>query len=275
MAVGRFEDPVANLLLRPPESAAVERARAAVPPSAWADRLEFEALTANAEVMAPRTVAIDDAIRERSNPQLVLLGAGLDDRGWRMPELAAVDVYEVDQPASQQDKRERSNALQPLARSIRYVPVEFGRDALGTALEAAGHQPAIGTTWIWEGVVPYLSPAEVKATVEVIAERSAEGSRVIVNYQTPSVSAWLGRAVARALAGIARRPDPLRHERRRSSWSSSAMRSLLARHALYVVRDDDLLTWARRLDTPVRHPRSLRNGRVAVADHRATPAGRA
>src|SRR3954454_10506146 len=122
LAVGRFEDATAEQLLRPPERAAVQRARADVPPRGWADRIEFETLNANAEVMAPRTVAIDDAVRERSNPQLVILGAGLDARAWRMPELGAVDVYEVDQPASQRDKRERADGLDPLARSVRFVP---------------------------------------------------------------------------------------------------------------------------------------------------------
>ena len=272
LAIGRFEDRCAELLLRPTERAAVERARADSPPEGWADRIEFETLRANAEVMAPRTVAVDDAIRERMNPQLVILGAGLDDRAWRMPELAAVDVYEVDQPASQHDKRARAGSLQPLARPVRFVQVDFGRDRLDAALEAAGHRSDRGTTWVWEGVVPYLFAAEVETTVEVIAERSAEGSRLIVNYQSPSVTAWLGRLAARAVAALSRRPDVFRYERRRSAWTSSAMSSLLRRHGLLLVQDDDLLTWAGRLGTSVRHVRSLRNGRVAVADRGRLPA---
>jgi methyltransferase (TIGR00027 family) len=271
IAVGRFEDPYAESLLRPAERAAVERAGAEVPPSGWSDRIEYETLRANAEVMAVRTVAIDDAIRERPNPQLVVLGAGLDDRAWRMPELASVDVYEVDQPASQQDKRERAVSLHSVARSLGFVAVDFGRDDLAAALALAGHRAELPTTWIWEGVVPYLSPPEVEGTVAVIAERSAEGSRLIVNYQAPSVSAWLGRVAARGLAVVARRPDPMRHEPRRSAWTPADMSSLLARHEFAVVRDDDLLTWASQLDTPVGHPRSLGNGRVAVADRRPLP----
>ncbi len=72
--------------------------------------------------MVPRTVAIDEALREavggadgeavgdrgvRRAEQLVVLGAGLDGRPWRMPELAAVAVFEVDHPASQRDKLDR------------------------------------------------------------------------------------------------------------------------------------------------------------------------
>jgi methyltransferase (TIGR00027 family) len=242
-------------------------ARAAVPPKGWGDRIEYETLRANAEVMVARTVAVDDSIRERLNPQLVILGAGLDDRAWRMPELGAVAVYEVDQPASQQDKRERARALEAVARSLRFVPVDFARNAtLGPALAGAGHRADVRTTWIWEGVVPYLSRAAVEATVDAIAGRSAKGSRLVVNYQAPSVSAWLGRLAARALAVVGRGADPMRHEPRRSAWTPSGMASLLAGHGLRVLRDDDLLTVASQLGVPVRHRRSLGNGRVAVAD---------
>jgi len=75
--------------------------------------------------MAPRTIAIDDAVRARLNPQLVILGAGLDGRAWRMGELAAVEVFKVDHPASQEDKRLRVGALQLKAKSIRFVALDF------------------------------------------------------------------------------------------------------------------------------------------------------
>src|SRR6266498_3244056 len=38
--------------------------------------------------------------------QLVLLGAGFDARAYRLPGLEQVTVFEVDQPATQQAKRE-------------------------------------------------------------------------------------------------------------------------------------------------------------------------
>jgi methyltransferase (TIGR00027 family) len=49
--------------------------------------------------MQVRTRVIDDALREfiaAGGRQLVLLGAGYDCRALRMPELAMVDIYEVD-----------------------------------------------------------------------------------------------------------------------------------------------------------------------------------
>ena len=126
----RFSDPTAMTMLRDDERVPVDQVRAGTPPQGAGQRIDFEMVRASAEVMVPRTIAIDDAVRARLAPQLVILGAGLDGRAWRMAELAEVDVYELDHPASQQDKRERAAGLQPLAKSLRYVPVDFTRDRL-------------------------------------------------------------------------------------------------------------------------------------------------
>jgi hypothetical protein len=68
------------------------------------------------------------------------------------------------------------------------------------------------------------------------------------------------------MAVLGRGPDPLAHEPRRSSWTPDAIRALLGAQDFRVVADDDLLTLAGRLPLAVRRPRSLRAGRVAVAD---------
>ena len=103
LAVGRFADPTARWLLRDDELVDVDVARGEAPPRGWSARIGYEMLRANAEVMAPRTVAIDDAVRAAASPQVVILGAGLDGRAWRMAELGGADVFEVDHPASQRD----------------------------------------------------------------------------------------------------------------------------------------------------------------------------
>ncbi len=40
-----------------------------------------------------------------TTPQVVILGAGLDTRAWRMPGLDGVTVFEVDHPDTQRRKR--------------------------------------------------------------------------------------------------------------------------------------------------------------------------
>ncbi|MGW4249346.1 class I SAM-dependent methyltransferase, partial [Nocardia sp. NPDC004722] len=87
LGVGRFTDPIAVDLLLEDERGIVERVRGGQVPSAVGARIEYELLSATSEVLAARTVAIDEAVREAGNPQLVILGAGLDARAWRMPEL--------------------------------------------------------------------------------------------------------------------------------------------------------------------------------------------
>jgi methyltransferase (TIGR00027 family) len=264
IAPGRFADPTAMPLLRPDERAAVQWVRDAVAPRQWQQHVDYETVRANAELIVPRTVVIDDAVRAQPSPQLVILGAGLDGRAWRMPELAGVTVFEVDQPASQQDKRERVAGLPGTPPT--FVPVDFARDRLGDALAAAGHRADLATTWIWEGVVPYLTEAEVAATVTAVAAGSAPSSRLIVNFQTPAPAATLGRLVARALMASTGRSSVWADEPWRSTWTPATMAGLLARHGYAVTRDEDLLATAVALAMPIRHRRSLRHSRVMVAD---------
>jgi len=263
LAVGRFDDPVAITLLSEDERVPVRRVRDGTAPSGWAERAAFETVRASSEVVVPRAVAIDDALRERPTPQLVILGAGLDARAWRLPALSTVDVFEVDHPASQADKRARVGGLTPAARSLRFVAVDLSRERLDEALAAAGHRPELPTTWLWEGVIPYLRRAEVAATLRAVGALTTAGGRLIANYQSPSMRARVGRLVARAIAGPR---SALAGEPWRSLWRPAQISSLLRDHGFAVVGDDDLSTIASRLGMPATQARSLATGRVAVAD---------
>jgi methyltransferase (TIGR00027 family) len=266
IAKGRFADPLAMTLLRADERAVVESVRDGATPKALRERFGVETVRASSEAVVPRTVAVDDAVRARPVPQLVILGAGLDDRAWRMPELAGVDVFEVDHPASQDDKRSRIADRAPLAKSVRFVPVDFTRDTLDEALATVGHRAEDATTWIWEGVVPYLSDTEVAATVDALSGRSAAGSRLVVDYQVPAASAAVGRLASRAMAALARQRSLWAAEPRRSTWRPQAIRALLAGHGFAVQRDDSMLDVATEIASPVRLRRTLRTRRIAIAD---------
>jgi methyltransferase (TIGR00027 family) len=264
VAPGRFADPTAMALLRPDERTAVQWVRDGVAPRRWQQRVDYETVQASAEVIVPRTVAIDDAVRAHPSLQLVILGAGLDGRAWRMTELAGVPVFEVDQPTTQQDKRDRAAGLSGTPPT--FVPVDFGRDRLGEALASAGHRADRATTWIWEGVVPYLTEAQVAATVTALSACSASNSRLIVNFQVPATSATLGRLAARALMASTGRSSVWANEPWRSTWTSAAMAALLARHGYAVTQDQALLETAGVLAIPIHHRKSLGNSRVMVAD---------
>ena len=140
--------------------------------------------------MALRTAAIDDALSEAVAAgvrQVVVLGAGLDVRAWRLPQLAAAAVWEVDHPASQAFKRSRIGDRQPQAAAVRYVAMDFSRDALADVLPAAGLDPCAATFWIWEGVTMYLEAAASAATLAAMAALSAPGSGLAMTYMLPQV----------------------------------------------------------------------------------------
>jgi methyltransferase (TIGR00027 family) len=270
-AVGRFSDPLAGELLDPAERIVVDLVRAERVPAQAADRMAYELVRRTGLTMVPRTVAIDEAIRDHGAAQLVILGAGLDARAWRMPGLGQVSVFEVDHRASQQDKLRRIGGRLPTAGRLVPVEVDLSTERLGVPLERAGFDRGAVTTWVWEGVVPYLTAQEVQATVAQVAELSARGSRLIVSYQAKSVPTAVMRLVMRLVLRAFRAPDPLAGEPWRSAWRPEDLRILLRDNGFDVTTDRDLLALAEGLSMSSEDSEnrgSLRNGRLAVAARR-------
>jgi methyltransferase (TIGR00027 family) len=253
--VTRFSDPTAMTLLPEDARRLVEAYRSGPPPRGWREGWRRGSLKARAAMMVARTVAVDDAIRAAAAPQVVILGAGLDGRAWRMSELKDAVVFEVDHPDSQRDKRARVASLRQAARELRFVAVDFERDDLEKALVAAGHDPTRPTTWIWEGVVMYLERSAIEATLAVIQRRSAPGSHLIVMYLTRS---WILPLVAFFVRRVG---EPLR-----SLFTPDQMRALLARHGFTVTRDDGLPAIAARLSAALaRDTRIMKHMRVVTS----------
>ena len=267
-AVGRFSDPVAQKLLDPAERTVVECVRAGDVPAQAAERMAYEMVRRSGITMVPRTVAIDEAIREHDAAQLVILGAGLDARAWRMSELADVTVFEVDHPASQRDKLRRIGDHTPTALRVVSVEVDLATQTLSPTLENAGFDRQAVSTWVWEGVVPYLFADDVRAAVAQIAELCAPGSRLVVNYQAKSAWVSLMRGAMRLILRLTRQPDPLAGEPWRSLWRPEGMQRLLHDSGFRVVSDDDLFTLAVGFELPSDVEGSLRNGRVVLAVRR-------
>jgi methyltransferase (TIGR00027 family) len=264
-AVGRFADPVAVQLLRDDERRAVERARAADLPGDVRERLAVETIRAVAEGMVARTVAIDEAVRTAAHRQVVIVGAGLDTRPWRLTELRESVVFAVDHPSSQADARHRSTGLAPVAGRLEWVPADLRTEALAPALARAGHVASAPTPWVWEGVVPYLSADDVRTTLAALAGLSAPGSVAVVQYQARTWTTIVGRRLSRLVLRLTGADDPMAAEPWLSFWTPDAMRELLTEHGLAVDSDEDLLTVASRIGSPATHRRSLAIGRIAVA----------
>ncbi len=256
--VTKFADPTALALLPEDARARVVRMREGAPPAHARESMERAFLARRGQMMVARTVVIDDAVREAAAPQVVILGAGLDGRAWRMPELGQTIVFEVDHPDTQREKRARAAALPAVAREVRFVPVDFTRDDLDASLAAAGHDATRPTMWIWEGVVMYLTPAEVAATLAVISRRSAARSRLVLLYTCPALMFRLVGLLVRRVG------EPFR-----SKFKPAAMRALLERHGFAVISDEGLPAIGKALHpTLARDTRIMKHLRIALAEKR-------
>lgn len=265
---GVFSDPVSREFLRPFELTVVDQVRSEVAPRKLSDRLQYDLVRTSAALLAARTVAIDEAVIEAGNPQVVLLGAGLDARAWRLAPLARAAVFEVDHPASQTDKRARVDNRSALAGSLHWVPVDFASADLGPELQAAGHRTDWPTTWVWEGVLPYLAASDVAATLTVLGRRSAPSSRLIVDYERVTLSLHVALRVFAAVSWLSGRTSFTTSEPRRSSWSATEMARLLADHGFLVATDDDLLTLVTRQGLTPEGRRQMAALRLAISDRR-------
>jgi methyltransferase (TIGR00027 family) len=139
-----------------------------------------------------RTRFIDDVVREgvvSGLAQVVLLGAGFDARGLRIPELAARQtlVYEVDVAAQLDRKRSAlAGARVKTPARVAYVPFDFhGEDletALASALEAKGFQRGVGALFVWEGVIGYIDNAAIDQSLRFMASAGGPRSRLVFTY---------------------------------------------------------------------------------------------
>ena len=160
----------------------VIRAAGRSEPLRWLGRLASLGLVDHVTL---RMLAIDAAVTGAVSSgctQLVVLGAGFDTRALRLQALSAVDVLEVDHPATQAAKRRRVGTCGWSAHSLRFVPVNFEIDSVDSCLEQAGHDPQRPTVWLWEAVTPYLQLAAIESTLATIGSRSAPGSVVAMTY---------------------------------------------------------------------------------------------
>ncbi len=128
-----------------------------------------------------RTKFLDDLLEQASAAgvrQVVLLGAGMDSRAFRMDWPEGTRLFEVDTAAPLDFKASVLRQERAVARCERItVPVDL-RDDWPGALAAAGHDAAAPTVWIAEGLLIYLPEDAVELLLARIGARSAIGSRM-------------------------------------------------------------------------------------------------
>lgn len=123
---------------------------------------------------------LDDALPDID--AVVILGAGMDTRPYRLARRSDVPVYEVDLPVNIERKKAAvRRVLGEAPASVRLVPVDFERDDLAAELTRAGHRSGDRAFFVWEGVTQYLTADAVHATFEYLRS-AAPSSRLVFTY---------------------------------------------------------------------------------------------
>ncbi|MFD9590743.1 class I SAM-dependent methyltransferase [Streptomyces sp. NPDC059980] len=119
--------------------------------------------------------------------QVVLLGAGMDSRAYRLDWPSGTRLFEIDtaEPLDFKESVLRTERAEPRCKRIT-VPVDL-RDDWPGALSASGHDPALPTVWIAEGLLIYLPQDAVDRLLGQVGELSASGSRMGLTLGQPGV----------------------------------------------------------------------------------------
>ena len=153
---------------------------------------------------AVRSRYVEDELAEfvaRGGSQYVVLGAGLDTFAYRNP-YPGLRVFEVDFPATQQDKRAMlAEAAITVPGSLTFVPLDLEHHTLAEDLAAAGFDADRPAFFGWLGVIPYLPLETFRATLCTIARLPADSGVGFDYALAPETLSTAGRTAFDALAG--------------------------------------------------------------------------
>jgi len=174
-----FEDPFALRVLRPDVADQLRHAPREYDRSPIAKYLRA--------FFAVRHRYAEDVLRAavgRGIGQYVLVGAGFDTFAYRNP-FPNLEVFEVDHPATQQEKRQRlASAGIAIPENLAFIAADLALTPLRDALAASAfdrHRPAV---FAWLGVIPYLEAGAVEATFRDIGALP-KGTAVVFDYSLP------------------------------------------------------------------------------------------
>lgn len=135
-------------------------------------------------ILVPRTRYGDDLLLRRYQEvgarQLVLLGAGMDTRAYRMMGMEELRVFEVDQPTTFEVKEPLLRGEKLACASRHTIPTDFSTKGQWAKDLVANHgfDPTVPSVWLLEGLLMYLSMPDTVEMMRQIGKLSAERSVV-------------------------------------------------------------------------------------------------
>lgn len=101
---------------------------------------------------------IDDAVRDALSQgieQVVILGAGLDTRPYRLAGMERTRVFEVDLSSVQEDKKKKLHKhCGRLPQQVTFLPIDFDTESLEAVFSGTPFNPTSLAIFVWEGVTP-------------------------------------------------------------------------------------------------------------------------
>ncbi|CAN6286663.1 unnamed protein product [Urochloa humidicola] len=145
-------------------------------------------------MIAVRTLWFDARIeaavdRLGGDPQVVILGAGMDARAYRLNCLKECMIFELDFPELLEMKSDllheamssaNHQKLTLMAKSLIRVPANIHDGDWVTKLQSCGYVPERNTIWVLEGIIYYLHHADAMQVLETIAASRSSASTVLL-----------------------------------------------------------------------------------------------
>jgi methyltransferase (TIGR00027 family) len=150
---------------------------------------------------------------ERGVSQIAIVGAGYDGRALRYAK-PGVRWFEVDHPATQEDKRGRLESLGIEAAAVTYAPVDLtapGADA-GAALRAGGWYPDAPSLMLCEGLSVYLPVDALQRLLAGLRAVASVGARLAISFSVAPTSPEQRDRRARFRAAVEALGEPARND---------------------------------------------------------------
>ncbi|KAG7389653.1 hypothetical protein PHYPSEUDO_010050 [Phytophthora pseudosyringae] len=134
-------------------------------------------------LIAIRSRYLDEALEHRDTNirQVVILGAGLDTRAYRLDSLRGCHILAIDQSCQAFNRlsevMKREDAA-PTADKVDCIVANLAEDDWDSKLLARGFDPRSPTFWVMEGLLPYLERSSILTLLDTIDGVSAPGSEL-------------------------------------------------------------------------------------------------